>query len=96
MDKGVKGLRRTIDVLDQNNILHTGTFKSPEDREGLTIINANGISFGFLNYTYGTNGLLPPQGEEYVVNLLDVAQIEKDIKKIRNQVDLVVKVSILA
>lgn len=90
LDKGVKGLRRTIDVLDQNNILHTGTFKSPEDREGLTIINANGISFGFLNYTYGTNGLLPPQGEEYVVNLLDVAQIEKDIKKIRNQVDLVV------
>lgn len=90
LDKGVSGLRRTIDVLDKNNILHTGTFKKPEDREEILIIMVKGMSFGFLNYTYGTNGLLPPQGEEYVVNLLQLNQIEEDIAKIRNKVDLVV------
>ena len=90
LDKGVKGLKRTIEVLRKNNVKHTGTFINPEDRDELVIITANGIRFGFLSYTYGTNGLLPPRGQEYVVNLIDIPLIQEDIEKAKGQVDMVV------
>ena len=80
-DKGQKGLERTIDVLDQLKIDHTGTFKTQHDRDEnypfLKIIK--GKKLAFLNYTYGTNGLevkLPN-----IVNKIDTLQISKDLIK---------------
>ena len=80
-DKGQKGLERTIDVLDQLKIDHTGTFKTQNDRDMnypfIKIIKGKKIAF--LNYTYGTNGLevkLPN-----IVNKIDTLQISKDLIK---------------
>lgn len=89
-DKGEEGLKRTLEVLNKNDIHHTGTFDSPQSREKPCILKQNGISFGFLNYTYGTNGLRPSPGKEYLINYIDLKQINIDIKKIRPLVDLVV------
>ncbi len=79
LDKGQKGLERTIDVLDSLGVKHTGTFKSPEARERYypLMIIKNGIRIAFLNYVYGTNGLSvrPPN----VINLIDTMQIKKDL-----------------
>lgn len=79
VDRGSRGLERTIDFLDSIGINHTGTFKSDETRDlyyPLMIIN-NGIRIAFLNYVYDTNGLAvkPPN----IVNLIDSNQIKKDI-----------------
>jgi len=80
-DKGQKGLERTIDVLDQLKMDHTGTFKTQNDRDKnypfIKIIK--GKKLAFLNYTYGTNGLevkLPN-----IVNKIDTLQISKDLIK---------------
>ncbi len=80
-DKGQKGLERTIDVLDQLKMDHTGTFKTQNDRDKnypfIKIIK--GKKLAFLNYTYGTNGLevkLPN-----IVNKIDTLQISKDLLK---------------
>ncbi|NLT95916.1 MAG: CapA family protein [Clostridia bacterium] len=90
LDKGEYGLRRTIEVLDKNNILHTGTFRSRDEAQKPCIITAKGISFGFLNYTYGTNGLKVPEGKEYLVNYIDVEKMVRDIGTLRPLVDMVV------
>lgn len=80
-DKGQKGLERTIDVLDQLKIDHTGTFKTQHERdENYPFIKIiKGKKIAFLNYTYGTNGLevkLPN-----IVNNIDTLQISKDLIK---------------
>lgn len=90
LDKGEEGLKRTLDVLDDNQILHTGTFKNLKDSKNYCVKSVNGIIFGFLNYTYGTNGLKPPKGKEYIINYIDEEKIIKDIKKLRPFVDTLI------
>ncbi|MDK2822930.1 MAG: hypothetical protein PWQ67_1933 [Clostridia bacterium] len=90
LDRGELGLKRTLEILDKNNIQHTGTFVNNTERDKPTIITTNGISFGFLNYTYGTNGLNPPKGKEYLVNYLELEKIKVDISNLRPLVDMIV------
>jgi poly-gamma-glutamate capsule biosynthesis protein CapA/YwtB (metallophosphatase superfamily) len=83
VDKGQRGLERTIRVLDSIGIKHTGVFRSKESR-GLNyplMIIRNGIRIAFLNYTYDTNGLVvaPPN----IVNSMDTVQIKRDLRLTR-------------
>lgn len=79
VDKGSKGIKRTITALDSLNIQHTGTFQNLEERETYypLMLIKKGITFAMLNYTYGTNGIDIP--EPRIVNLIDTTQIKKDI-----------------
>lgn len=83
LDRGKKGIERTIDVLDNFGIIHTGTFTDVSQREinYPLIIEKNNIRLAILNYTYGTNGLTvsPPN----IVNYIDTAGIKEDIAKAR-------------
>ncbi len=82
LDRGVEGLKKTIQALDRVGIAHTGTFASQEDKK-LCIKEMEGIRFGFLSYTYGTNAVFNQQylkkEEQYMVNLF--ARQEQKIKK---------------
>jgi len=78
-----KGINRTIDVLDSLDVYHTGTFKNAPEREKqvpLTVVR-KGIRMAFLNYTYGTNGIVPEL--PCLVNMIDTALIKDDVKKAR-------------
>ncbi len=82
-DRLKKGVIRTIGALDSMDIPHTGTFKNETERD-LTyplLIDEKGWRIALLNYTYGTNGI--PVPEPTIVNLIDTAQIAKDIRKAR-------------
>ncbi|HOZ13271.1 MAG TPA: CapA family protein [Tenuifilaceae bacterium] len=81
VDRGKDGIIRTIDVLSQKGIPHTGTFKDSAHRETINplIIDKNGFRLGLLNYTYGTNGIPVPL--PVIVNLIDTALIRKDVEK---------------
>jgi poly-gamma-glutamate capsule biosynthesis protein CapA/YwtB (metallophosphatase superfamily) len=81
VDRGRKGLERTIRVLDSLDIPHTGTFIDTADRRKNSplILYKNGFTIAVLNYTYGTNGL--PVYKPNIVNLLDTALIRSDIQK---------------
>jgi poly-gamma-glutamate capsule biosynthesis protein CapA/YwtB (metallophosphatase superfamily) len=83
VDRGRKGLERTIEMLDSMEILHTGTFVDEVERLNLTplMIEKNGFRIALLNYTYGTNGL--PVHKPNIVNMLDKSAIEKDLAKSR-------------
>jgi len=80
LDKGKKGLERTISVLDSMQVKHLGTYID-EYRKDIfhpMMLIKNGIRIAMLNYTYGTNGLQVQQPN--VVNLIDRQQIKKDIE----------------
>ncbi len=79
LDRGKKGVERTIKVLDSIGLIHTGTFSDSAERAKLypLVIDRKGIRLALLNYTYGTNGLRVTKPN--IVNLIDTAQIHKDI-----------------
>lgn len=79
LDYGYTGLCRTIDVLDNADISHLGTYKTAEDRDKILLKNVKGVKIAFINYTYGTNGISLPSEKEYCVNLIDKDLIKKDI-----------------
>jgi poly-gamma-glutamate synthesis protein (capsule biosynthesis protein) len=81
LDRGQNGLERTIEQLDQRDLIQTGTFDHPSRRKSHypLVVEKNGIRIALLNYTYGTNGLkdTPPA----IVNRIDKVQIQSDLEK---------------
>lgn len=91
LDKGFSGLSRTIDVLDDADIKHLGTYKTAEEQNQILIQEVKGVKIGFINYTYGTNGIPVPSGKDFCVNLIDKDLIKKHIKLAKEQdVDMIV------
>jgi poly-gamma-glutamate synthesis protein (capsule biosynthesis protein) len=83
-DRGNKGILNTIYRLDSIGIPHTGTFtdSAARDTNYPMIINKDGFSLAFLNYTYGTNGLrVPPPA---IVNMLEMNTVTADIEKAKS------------
>lgn len=82
-DRGDKGVIRTLDVLDQLGVKHTGTFRNREERNRTypLMIDENGYKIAMLNYTYGTNGLTVQA--PLIVNYIDSAVIRKDVERAR-------------
>lgn len=80
LDKGFDGLSRTIDVLDDADIAHLGTYKSQEEQDKVLFKYVKGVKIAFINYTYGTNGITVPSDKEFCVNLIDKDLIKKHIE----------------
>ena len=83
LDHGPKGLRATIKHLDSIGIDHIGTYADDSARiKALPkVVNVKDFKIGFLNYTYGTNGIEPRQG--VVVDYIDKEKIKNDIEATR-------------
>lgn len=90
LDGGVRGLYRTLDVLDRCELAHTGTYRSKEESLQPYITERNGIRLGVLAYTYGTNKQRVPSATPWIVNRLKPAKIAADIASLRPQVDLLI------
>ena len=85
LDKGFSGLSNTLDVLDNANISHSGTYRTQEDRDSVLIKDVNGVKVAVLSYTYGTNGIPVPSDKEFCVNLIDKDLIKQDIENAKSQ-----------
>lgn len=83
LDRGQKGLERTIQQLDSLRIFHAGTYRNDEEREKRypLFIDKNGFRIAILNYTYGTNGI--KANKPNIVNYIDKQLILQDIKQAR-------------
>lgn len=69
MDKGIKGVYRTLDVLDQAGLAHVGTSRTTQEAaDPIVVADVGGISVAFLGYTYGTNGIPVPKDQDYAVS----------------------------
>lgn len=91
LDMGYSGLSRTIDILDKADISHLGTYKTKEEQEKILIKYVKGLKLGFINYTYGTNGIPVPSDKPFCVNLIDKDLIKKQIDAAKEQnVDILI------
>lgn len=81
LDKGMRGLRRTLNVLDTLDIKYTGAYKDQQVRERRypCMLLRNGFRIVMLNYTYGTNGFAVDT--PYIVNPMDKQLIAADIEE---------------
>ena len=85
LDKGFKGLSRTIDVLEENGLHHLGTYKTEEAQKELLYEDIKGLKIAFIDYTYGTNGIPVPEGKEFCINLIDKDLIKKQIEQAQSE-----------
>lgn len=55
LDQNIRGLIRTLDILDLFNISHTGTYRNQEEYGEVLIKTIDGVRFAFIAGTYGIN-----------------------------------------
>lgn len=90
MDRGIRGLRRTLNILDAAELHHTGTYRSKRESQELLIRNVKGIRIGILSYTYGTNGISVPADMAWAVNRIRRAKMYADLRRLKRQADLAI------
>ena len=79
LDRGKKGLERTVLMLDSLQIPYAGTYVDSDERleRYPLLIEKNGFRIALLAYTYATNGLSPTAPT--IVNYIDKEQMKEDI-----------------
>ena len=85
LDKGFNGLSRTIDVLNDADISHLGTYKTEEEQDKTLIKYVKGIKIAFVNFAYGTNGIPISSDKPYCVNLIDENLMKEQIDKAKHE-----------
>lgn len=91
LDKGVDGVHRTIDVLDNIGLTHIGAYRSEEEKikNRIKVIDCDDIKIAILAYTYGCNGYNVDselRGElSYITSLL-IPPSHKDFNKVKESV----------
>lgn len=77
LDTRLKGVVRTIEVLDKLSLNHTGTYLSQNNQKKVKIVEVKGMKVAIINYTYATNGISLAGEEMYRVNTLDMYKADK-------------------
>lgn len=90
LDRGVKAIENAIGYWNSIGMKHAGSYLSAAEQKEITTMTKNDITFSFLSFTYGTNGILTPAGKDYLVNRIDKNEIQKDLAKARAVSDIVV------
>lgn len=85
MDRGRAGLERTLYTLSTLSLPPLGTYLDRQQRDSLhpLIVERNGFRLALLTYTYGTNGI--PAVSPNIVNLIDTAEMARDLRVARER-----------
>ena len=70
------------------DLIYTGTYLSEADRLRIPTIERKGVTFSFLSYTYGTNGIEPDT--DWRVSYFDEKLIRDDVKRAKEVSDVVI------
>ncbi len=89
LDRGEQAILNSRDYWDmQDGVLAAGSYRSFDERNTPVIKEVNGITYTMLSYTDTTNGLMVPEGKEYLLNVFDEETVKNDIARVRDQVDV--------
>ena len=91
LDKKLQGVLNTFAFWQQYpQITILGINETKQQRDEIKIVEMNGIKLAMLNYTYGLNGYRIPDDMPYLVNMLDMEQMAKDIEKAESIADFTI------
>ena len=81
MDRGERGISRTLRLYDSIGANYTGAYRDSlqELRENPRILVAKGVKIAFLNFTYGTNGF--PVPHPYIINGMDSVEVKRAVAR---------------
>lgn len=88
LDRGEQGIANELEAFSNTNIVTDGVYTSQEAFNAIPTFKKKGITFSFLAYTYGTNGIAPDY--DYNVSYLDNDQIKSDVQKAKEISDVVI------
>ncbi|MCF0106281.1 MAG: CapA family protein [Holdemanella sp.] len=88
LDKSETGIANELDAFSKTDITVDGIYTSQQDYDSISTFEKNGITFAFLAYTYGTNGIEAPN--TYNVSYFDEAKITNDVTKAKEVSDVVI------
>lgn len=92
LDRGEQGIINSMEYWKaKKDTVTAGTNLSQEERDEIPVYEKNGISYAFLSWTYGTNGLVTPEGKEYLVNVYPDHEEEmlNQVRRAKVKADLV-------
>lgn len=90
LDRHEAGQTAALTYMDRIGMKHAGTYLNAEDAAKTEITTIRGIRIAWLSYTYGTNGVPIPENKGYLVNLIDRDKMSRDIRRAKEEADLVV------
>lgn len=71
LDMDMEGLENSVHYWNgKTDVFTSGTYLSREDYDRIEVREVNGISYAFISYTYGMNGLYPPRRRRVCGSLL--------------------------
>jgi len=85
LDRGKKGVLRTIELIKKNGMESIGSYHSQQDRDSIQVFNIKEIKIAILSYTYGLNGNYIAKNEKFLVNVIDTTFLKQDILDARNK-----------
>ncbi len=90
MDKFEEGIISSENFWEQYpEIVTTGLNRTEEERYQNKFIERNGVKFGVLGYTYGTNGIPLPEGKDYLVNIYSEERLREDVEALQGKCDAI-------
>ena len=84
LDRGAVGLSNTVKNVENLNFVALGA-RNDNSKNNFEITEINGVRFGFLSYTYGTNGLKLSDENSYMLSYINKVQIKKDIIDLKSK-----------
>lgn len=93
LDKGKKGVLNCMNYWKENHpqIAFLGINENEDMyQDFLYIYEHEDMKVAILNYTYGTNGIQPPEDMPYIVNYMDKEKMASDLKKAEEVADFTV------
>ncbi len=85
LDRGKKGILRTLEIIKNYGMESIGSYHSQKDRDSIRVFDINGIKIAIFAYTYGLNGNYIAKNEKYLVNVIDTTLMKQDILNARNR-----------
>ncbi|ERJ13861.1 CapA family protein [Haloplasma contractile] len=89
LDGGEEAIKNALHFWDSQPIVYSGT-KTQSATSSVKRFEKNGIKFAFVAYTYGTNGILHPDGKGELANVFSKTKARNDIEQISDEVDVII------
>ena len=88
-DAGTRGILETLEVLNRNQLMHTGAFAGKEDKRFLSV-DINGIRIAVVAYFDGARQLMKKAnfteyGKDTLVNIYDREKVKQDIRMAKEE-----------